>query len=65
MVVVDVLVGVVVVVVVGVARYAYMCTCTRGGHADALILLKRHTRIHLNPGHIIFFCIILLYIVVL
>ena len=52
-----------VVVVVGVARYAYMCT--RGGHADALILLKRHTRIHLNPGHIIFFCIILLYIVVL
>ena len=21
----------------------------RGGHADALILLKRHTRIHLNP----------------
>ena len=61
MVVVDVLVGV--VVVVGVARYAYMCT--RGGHADALILLKRHTRINLNPGHIIFFCIILLYIVVL
>ena len=29
--------------------------CTRGGFADALILLKRHTRINLNPGHIIFF----------